>query len=200
MKPRLFLVPPLVATILAVTAAAASGQSAGQRARWLDLTFGVGRPLNGRYLSAAGPAVDANFAFDLGSAPRSKPTVTIAAAAQGGLPVGDNCVPDSRGGCLENLPSIRSVGMLLGWEYLDRGVPRSRWSVDISAGPGVSFVNGDDYGEHVTVLSLHSRGDVAFSIAKGSAVVASVRAALLPSAPLSMRSTAGIGLGFRVRL
>jgi hypothetical protein len=195
---RVFFVTSVAATMLATSVSAAAGQATGQRTHWFDLTFGVGRPLNGKYLSATGPAIDANFAFQLGHGLGSSPTMMIAAAAQSGLPVGDKCVPDTTRGCLENLASIWSFGVLLGWQYRDQNISRPLWSISLAAGPGLTSVRGDDYGEFVRALSLHGRIDAALSIRTRGAVVASARTALLPSAPLSIRSTGGVGLGFRI--
>jgi len=170
-----------------------SGQS-NRPTHWFDVSVGAGRPLNGRYQYSAGPAIDANVVFQVG---RSRAMVMAAAAAQGGFIGNDKCISDGHGGCLENLPSIRSSGVLLGVDLFGPG--QSRWSATISAGPGVSSVNGEDYGEHVTVVSWHGRLDFASSITRRSAVVASARASVFPSEPLDVRGTAAGGLGLRIR-
>jgi hypothetical protein len=193
------LVSILILTILAATPARAPGQATAHRTGWFDVTIGPARPLNGRYLFTLGPAIDANVAFQVRHTASHNPFVIVAAAAQGGFPSNDKCASDGHGGCLENLPSIKSADVLLGVDLLGNDGSRTGWSANLSAGPGISSVNGDDYGEHATVLSWHARIDLASSSARRGAIVASIRASLLPSAPLDVQGCAAGGLGFRVR-
>ena len=187
----------LAALVVGVFPAAVSGQSNGQPARWLDITVGAARPLNGTYLYSAGPAIDANLAFRIGRS-RPHPVLMFAAAAQGGFIGNDKCTFDGHGGCLENLPSIRSIAVLFGVDVFGRR--ESHWSGNLSAGPGVSSVNGEDYGDHVSVLSWHGRMDVARFVTRRTSVVASFRATLVPSTPLNVRGSASGGLGLRIGL
>jgi len=193
------LVSLLFSAIVVAIPGDARGQASSEGTRWFDLTIGAAKPLNGKYLFTTGPAIDARFSVEVGRRASHRPVLMIGADAQGGFAGNDKCVSDGHGGCLENLPTVLSASALFGAELVDRGAPRARWSAIVSAGPGVSAVRGEDYGEHVTALSWHARMDVARSINDRVAVVASLRTAFLPSAPLGVRGTAGGGLGVRVR-
>jgi hypothetical protein len=189
----------LFSASLAAIPSDARGQAPSERARWFDLAVGVAKPLNGKYLFTAGPAIDARLAVELGRSAHHRPVLMIGADAQGGFAGNDKCVLDGLGKCLENLPTVLSVSALLGVDLVERRMPRSRWSAIVSVGPGISAVSGEDYGEHASALSWHGRMDVGRSFNDRAAVVASLRTALLPSAPLNVHGTGGGGLGVRIR-
>jgi hypothetical protein len=180
---------------IAIAAAAARAQDGRDGGLSVDITIGAGRPLAGEYLFAAGPALDAIVARSVPQHRAGSMVFAAAGAAQFGLPAGDKCVFNDSGGCLENLPRVRSIAALAGWETSTR----SPASFRVLVGPGMSWVDGDDYGEHATALGIHASIDAAVPARSRVAFVASIRGTLLPASPLDVGSTGSIGIGVRLR-
>jgi hypothetical protein len=190
----------LLALMFVVAAQRAAPQGVRNDGMAFDATIGLGRPLDGKYLFSAGPAFDAILAIPIRQPRTGGATFGLAGGAQFGLPVGDKCVFDPHGGCLENLPSVRSLVALAGLETHARGDGSApRWSLRALVGPGVDWVGGEDYGEHATALGLHARLDAASPAWGKVAFVTSIRGALLPSSPLDVGGIGSVGIGIRFR-
>jgi len=181
-----------VAVLIVLSLVTASGAGAQAHRGWaVDATLGIASVYRGTYLSSAGPAIESIVSRGFHSA-----VVGLTASAQMGVPVGDKCVPDGRGGCLEKLPTIRAIGLYVGhdWALTQRTSP---WSVRVAAGPGI-FTGSVDSQAPPAVGGLHGRLDLV-SGGRHLAFVTSARTAYVPALPLGARGTVALAMGFRLR-
>ena len=149
---------------------------------WLQRT-------DGRYKDPDGGGVggELSVARRFHTAASSGLVATINGAHYAKIGSNDSCTLLPGGACAPELPSIRLVGALAGWET------RSGW---LRAMGGLAYADPTSGGG---TLAIQARVDAVVPVVRHLALTASVRPALLPSYRGDTFKLLGVGIGARIR-
>lgn len=177
----------LAALCTAAVPAAAQQQSFGPSAEaGLGLFVGGG----GAYFRRGGPAVDAVLAVPLGRASAGTIVAGVTASVSGTMGGDLVCAPDPEGNCLDDYPAFFALGAVAG---VQRQI-RSGLSGRALAGPAY-YQSADG----PNVFGFQARLDVAKPLVFHTALVASLRGAVLPSYQGQALGLTSFGLGLRIQ-
>lgn len=175
------------ACVAALPADAAAQQRFGPA---VDASLGMGAGGGGTYVARAGAAMDAVIAVPVGGSASSTYVLGITGAANGPIAGTDVCVVGPGDTCVQDYPTFMSLGVLAGIQRQITAGLSSR----VLVGPAYyQAVDGED------TFGLQGRVDVARPLVFHTALVASLRAAVLPSYEGEMLRFASFGLGLRIQ-
>jgi hypothetical protein len=142
-----------------------------------------------------GVALDATLGWRVYPVPNGAVLLALSGGAQGaiGMDMTDDCQIAPGGGCLPDYPSFYSVGALAGWEWaLERGA-----STRVLAGP--AYYRGHQRRPDVSgrAIGLQARADFTTPTLRRIALLASLRAAVVPSFRGDTYALGAAGFGFR---
>ena len=163
----------------------------------LDLSAGISEQRGGETRPVGGVEVAVLFSWRVRPAPLGALVVALAGTAQPRLPLGGSgledepCGPRRRAGCDPSAPTVRSVGVVGGWE-LQRGRGAS---LRLLGGPAYYWLSAP-WGRTV---GLQSRLDLATPTVAHVALLASARGAVLPRVRGERLTHAAYGFGFRIQ-
>lgn len=156
----------------------------------VEATFGLGTGGGGTFVERGGAAVDAVIALPLAQTSAGTFVAGMAWTGNGKMTSELVCVVGPNDGCIPEYPVFLSLGVLAG---VQRPLGRSM-SARLLAGPAYfQAVDGGD------TFGAQGRVDVARPLAFRTAIVASVRGAVLPNYDGEMLRFASFGLGFRIQ-
>jgi hypothetical protein len=179
----------LLAAFASVLAAPAAAQQSFGPA--LEASFGLGTGGGGYYFARGGAAADVSFAVPVRQTAGGAVVLAVTATGNGRMASDLECPVGRDGNCIPEYPTFGSVGVAAG---VQRGLGSS-FSTRAMAGPAYyrAVGGGDAFG-------LQGRLDVAKPTGlQRTAVVASVRGALLPSFRGESLRFASFGLGLRIQ-
>ena len=168
-----------------------SGVSAQRFGPSVEASVGASAGGGGTYTNRAGGAMDAVLAMPVASTSSSTYVLGITGTANGPITGTDVCVVGPEAECLDSYPTFMSLGMVGGVQRRLSPMLSAR----VLAGPAYyQSVDGDD------TFGLQGRVDVARATPlPRTALVASLRASLLPSFEGEALTSAAFGLGLRIQ-
>jgi hypothetical protein len=178
---------------LALACAAAVSVDAAAQARFgpsVEASLGVSTGGGGMFAHRTGGAMDAVLAVPLRQTSSGAVILALTGTANGPVAVDDICVVAPNDGCLEDYPTFMSLGLAAGVQRrLGSGL-----STRVMAGPAYyQAVDGSD------TFGLQGRVDVARPLVFRTAIVASLRGAVLPRYEGETLRFAAVGLGLRIQ-
>lgn len=182
-----------LAAALVLACTAAVSVDAAAQARFgpsAEASLGVSTGGGGMFAHRTGGAMDAVLAMPLRQTSSGTVILALTGTANGPVAVDDICVIAPNDGCLEDYPTFMSLGLAAGVQRrLGSGL-----STRVLAGPAYyQSVDGPD------TFGLQGRVDVARPLAFRTALVASLRGAVLPRYDGQTLSFAALGLGLRIQ-
>jgi hypothetical protein len=180
----------LAGTTAAVCALTLPLSAAAQQTRALSFDVNVGFEsvhTSGEYRDPQqGSAVDAMVALRLGASGHGAIIAGISAGTTWGWSSPSICLPASTNGCIPTFPQFVKVGALVGWENA---------STTLRALGGPVYVSADG----TATFGFQARLDSAAPIAQHLALVASVRATVVPNYRGDAFQVYSLGMGVRLR-
>lgn len=178
---------------LALACAAAASVDADAQARRgpsVEASLGVSAGGGGRFAHRTGGAMDAVLAVPLRQTSSGTVILALTGTANGPVAVDDICVIAPNDGCLDDYPTFMSLGVAAGVQRrLGSGL-----STRVLGGPAYyQSVDGPD------TFGVQGRMDVARPLAFRTAIVASLRGAVLPRYEGETLGFAAVGLGLRIQ-
>jgi hypothetical protein len=156
----------------------------------VDASLGVRTGSGGAYVNRGGAAAELMVGVNLG---RSGAGTLVGAVTAGGqTPMNADlvCVLNHEGGCFPNFPVLLSVGALVGVSRPSA----SGFTTRVLAGP--AYFRGENEG---SALGLQGRLDVSSPPTLHTALVLSLRGAVLPGFQGETLGTTSLGLGLRIQ-
>ena len=183
---RVFLV--LAAACVAALPADAAAQRRFGPA--VDASLGISAGGGGSYTHRAGGALDGVIAIPVGGSASSTYVLGLTGTANGPIASDDVCIIGPGDRCLEDYPTFMSLGVVAGIQRQITAGLSSR----VLVGPAYyQAVEGED------TFGLQGRVDVARPLVFRTAIVASLRASLLPSYEGDVLQFATFNLGLRIQ-
>jgi hypothetical protein len=182
----------ILAALAVALGAAAAPASAQQQTFGPSAEAGLGMYVGGggAYYRRGGPAVDAVLAVPLGRSSAGTIVAGVTAGISGSMGGDLICEPDPEGNCLGDYPTFFSLGALAGVQrQMGSGL-----SARALAGPAY-YQSADG----PNVWAFQGRVDVARPLFFHTALVASLRGAVLPSYQGESLSFTAFGLGLRIQ-
>jgi hypothetical protein len=156
----------------------------------VEASLGVSTGGGGLYTHRTGGAMDAVIAMPIAGNERSTVVLGLTGTANGPVAVDDVCVIGPEAECLDDYPTFMSLGIVAGVQRRLGGNLSTRALV----GPAYyQSVDGDD------TFGLQGRVDVAKPLIFRTAVVASLRGAVLPSYEGEALTFGALGVGLRIQ-
>jgi hypothetical protein len=144
----------------------------------------------GAYYRRGGPAVDAVLAVPLGRTPAGTVVAGVTAGVSGSVGGDLICEPDPEGNCKDDYPSFFSLGAVAGVQR------QMGYGLSARALAGPAYYQSAD---GPNVWALQGRVDVAKPLFFHTALVASLRGAVLPSYQGESLSFTALGVGLRIQ-
>lgn len=184
-------IPERAAASFLLLACAALPADAQQRfGPSIEASLGAGAGGGGTYVNRAGGALDAVLAVPLNHAGAGTVMLAVTGTSNGPLAGTDVCVVAPNDACVEDYPTFMSLGVAAGVQRrMGAGL-----STRLLAGPAYyQAVDGGD------TFGLQGRVDVAKPLVFRTALVASLRGAVLPRYEGETLHFASFGLGLRIQ-
>ncbi|HEY7770693.1 hypothetical protein [Longimicrobium sp.] len=156
----------------------------------VDASLSVRTGSGGSYVNRGGAAADLVVGVNLGPSGAGTLVGAVTAGAQSSMGGDLMCVMDPAGGCFDTFPVLLSVGALVG---VSRSWP-SGSTTRVLAGP--EYFRGEEEGG---ALGLQGRLDASTPLILHTALVLSLRGAVIPRFQGDMLGTTSIGLGLRIQ-
>ncbi len=155
----------------------------------VDASLGVRMGSGGNYVDRGGTAADLVVGVNQGRAGAGTLVAAVTAGTQTSMHGGIMCVMDGRE-CVPAFPVLLSTGLLVGVSRSSSSGATSR----VLAGP--AYFRGEEQGR---ALGLQGRLDVSTPPILHTALVVSLRGAVLPRFQGDMLGTTSLGLGLRIQ-
>jgi len=139
---------------------------------------------------SVGLSLDALLGAPLAQTDKGRVFGAIAYSAQGPGPTDDVCILTADGSCLPRFPSVGTASLLGGWE-------RSDTRLRVLTGPALAGDAAGDWRDYR--LAWVARVDAASGSLGRLALVASLRATLVPSYDEDSLQLVALGVGLRLR-
>jgi hypothetical protein len=182
---RLFVLCLGAAAVLAPAAAAQQPFPVS-----VDASFGVRTGSGGSYVNRGGAAADLMVGVNLGRSGAGTLVGGVTAGAQSPMNSDLVCVMNREGGCFDTFPVLLSVGALVGVSRPSA----AGFTTRVLAGPG--YFRGENEGG---ALGLQGRLDVSTPPTLHTALVLSLRGAVIPRFQGDLLGTTSVGLGLRIQ-
>lgn len=187
MTTRRTLSAALVALACALPSAASAQETFGPS---LEVSAGPSLGGGGSFVERVGAGFDAVLALPLGDVPAGTVVFGFTGAMNGSLTSELVCLTVPGAECMTEYPSFFSLGAFGG---VQRELSPSVSARVLAGGAYFQAVDGED------AFGLQGRVDVAKSLGFHTAVVASLRTALLPSYEEATLGIASFGIGLRIQ-